>query len=361
MPSQRTLAKLRPILWPVALFYLGLSWWRNVFYRVGFFISRRVSVPVVSIGNLAMGGSGKTPATLFTAEHLLNLGYKVAIVSRGYGRQTAGGVLVSDGEQILATPAEAGDEPFLMANRLAGVPVLVDEDRHLGAASLIRRFSPDVLILDDGFQHRGLARDCDIVLLDAGAPQSDYRIFPMGTLREGLTALGRANLVVWTRTNFFPAPQALKERIESIGIPQIESDMEVCPQLVEVKTGAKMDHEKLQGEPLLAFCGIARPHPFYGALMSLGLEPELVRYYSDHHQYAASDLATLSELAGGDRMVMVTTEKDGVKLDAEFLAGHRVYAVRIEFRLTGSALETFGATLARHLSLPHATTAAGEA
>jgi len=361
MLSQRTWARLRPLLWPVALLYWGLAWWRNFFYNIGFFITRRVSVPVVSIGNLSVGGTGKTPATIYIAQHLLNLGYRVGIVSRGYGRRSAGTLLVSDGKQILVTPAAAGDEPYLMASRLTQVPVLVDEDRYRGATVLIGRFHPDLLILDDAFQHRGLARDCDLVLLDAGSPRSDYRIFPHGNLRERLSALKRANLVVWTRTGSYSPLPELRRKVAELGVTQIQSRMEVSPQLIEAATGESVSVEHLQGKRILAFCGIARPLTFYRALITLGLEPEMVRYYSDHHNYTHDDMAYLSSLTENGRLALVTTEKDAVKLDRGFLADHQVYMVRIEFCLAGRDFETFRDLLAQCLPLPRITPAAGEA
>ncbi|MCH7858970.1 MAG: tetraacyldisaccharide 4'-kinase [Candidatus Marinimicrobia bacterium] len=361
MLSQRQWSKWRLFLLPVALLYWGLSWWRNFFYNVNFFISRRVSVPVISIGNLSMGGTGKTPATLFVAQTLIDLGYRVGIVSRGYGRATSGTVLVSDDEQVLATFQSGGDEPHLMATRLKGVPVLVDEDRYRGATYLVERFHPDVLILDDGFQHRGLARDCDIVLLDATAPSSDYNIFPYGLLRERLQALKRANLVVWTKTQIRVPQKELQRRIATLGIPQIQSTMEVIPELIEVGTGQRLPAGQLAGKRLLAFCGIAQPRPFYHALFALGLEPELVRYYPDHHHYTPADLVQLSQLIREHQLVGVTTEKDAVKLPAAFIDEHRIYALRIEFNLTGEDRKIFQETLLRCLPIPQASPTVGEA
>ncbi len=361
MPSQRAWAKLRPLLLPVAFFYWGLAWWRNFFYNIGFFITRRAPVPVLSIDNLSLGGTGKTPATIFIAQHLLSLSYNVGVISRGYGRRSSGTLLVSDGKRILTTPDQAGDEPYLMATRLAQVPVLVDEDRYRGAMVMIGRFHPDLLILDDAFQHRGLARDCDLVLLDAGSPRSDYRVFPYGSLREHLGALRRADLVVWTRTNTRSPLPALKRKVGELGIPQIHSAMDVNPQLIEAATGSTVPVEQLQGKRLLAFCGIAKPLTFYHALMALGLEPETVRYYPDHHIYTHDDMTYLAGLTEDHQLVIVTTEKDAVKLDSGFLTDHRVHAVRIEFRLSGQDFEIFRDTLVKCLPLPQITPAAGEA
>ncbi|UCH62115.1 MAG: tetraacyldisaccharide 4'-kinase [Fidelibacterota bacterium] len=361
MPSLRTWTKLRPLLWPVSLLYWVVAWCRNFFYNIGFFITRRVSVPVVSIGNLSVGGTGKTPAVIFIAQHLLNLGYKVGVVSRGYGRRSSGTILVSDGKHILADSDNTGDEPYLIASQLTTVPVLVDEDRYRGAATMITRFEPDVIILDDAFQHRGLTRDCDIVLLDASSPLSDYHIFPNGVLREHFGALKRANLVVWTRVDSRSPIPELKQRVAKLGIPQIHSEMEVNQQLIESATGDMIPAEQLQGERILAFCGIAQPLSFYHALIKLGLEPETVRYYPDHYHYSNDDIMYLSGLTEENRLTVVTTEKDAVKLDRDFLIDCRVYALRIKFCLTGQNLKTFQETLLQYLPLPKIISAAGEA
>ncbi|UCD36674.1 MAG: tetraacyldisaccharide 4'-kinase [Fidelibacterota bacterium] len=343
------------------MLYWGLAWWRNFFYNIGFFITRRVSVPVVSIGNLSVGGTGKTPATIYTALHLLGLGYKVGIVSRGYGRRSTGTLLVSDQSGVLETPLAVGDEPYLVASRLPGVPVLVDEDRYRGASVMIGRFKPDLIILDDAFQHRGLARDCNIVLLDAGSPRTDYRIFPYGTLREHLGALRRADLVIWTRTNTESPAPVLKRKISKLGVTQIDSAMVISPQLVNVTTGEMVPVERLRGERLLAFCGIAQPLTFYQALIFLELEPEAVRYYPDHFIYTEHEMSYLSGLSDNNQLLMVTTEKDAVKLNRGFLDRHRIYALRVEFSLAGRDLEVFQDTLAMYLQLPHVTPPAGEA
>ena len=248
-----------------------------------------------------------------------------------------------------------------MATRLKGVPVLVDEDRYRGATYLVERFHPDVLILDDGFQHRGLARDCDIVLLDATAPSSDYKIFPYGALRERLQALKRANLVVWTKTQIRVPQHDLYRRIVALGVPQIQSTMEVIPELLEVGTVQRLPAGQLGGKRLLAFCGIAQPRPFYHALFALGLEPELVRYYPDHHHYTPADLDHLAQLLSEHQLVGITTEKDAVKLPDAFLDEHRIYALRIDFNLTGEDRKIFQETLLRSLPVPKVSPTLGAA
>ena len=147
----------RYLLSPLVLLYWGLVFWRNLFYELGFFIVQKVNCKVLSIGNLTLGGTGKTPMVVFFAIYLISLGKKVAILSRGYGRVTKGMVLVSKGDgNILCPWQDCGDEPYMIANKLKEVPVLVDENRYRGGLYLTENFNPDIIIMDDGFQHLSL-------------------------------------------------------------------------------------------------------------------------------------------------------------------------------------------------------------
>ena len=154
------------ILFPLALFYWGMIYWRNLFYRFGFFITRKLPVPVISVGNITAGGTGKTPMVLALAHKLQKEGYRPAILSRGYGRNTKGAQIVSDGKTNFKSWEAVGDEPALMAKNSEGIPILVDENRFRGGMLLFEKFKPDLILLDDGFQHRSLFRDLDIVLIN---------------------------------------------------------------------------------------------------------------------------------------------------------------------------------------------------
>lgn len=339
----------RILLWPIALFYGALVWWRNFFYHIGFFVSRRIAVPVVSVGNLSVGGTGKTPAVIFLAKSFLEQGRRVGIVSRGYGRLSSGTVVVSDGVDILASTEDSGDEPMLMARRLPAVPVVVDEDRYRGAQVLVEQFSPDLVLMDDGFQHRGLARDCDLVLMDATAAQKDYRMLPYGMLRERLSALRRSRLIIWTRTDLQAPPAKIKSKVDSLGIAQVDSVMTIGPELQRVGTEELVQAANLHGRDIVAFCGIARPHTFYQSLISMNLEPAWTRYFSDHHWYSDSTLNDLANLvsAGG---IFITTEKDAVKLPADFTGRHEIYTLRVEMSLDQKALERLQSILSASTS-----------
>ncbi len=333
MLSQRSWRRLRPLLWPVALLYWGVSWWRNLFYRIGFFITRTAPVPLVSIGNLSMGGTGKTPATIYVARLLQELDYRVGILSRGYRRESSGTLLVSAGADVLASVAAAGDEPFLLAQSLPGAPVVVDEERYRGAIFMQSMQPVDIIVLDDAFQHRGLARDCDLLLLDATAHESDYRIFPAGSLRESLAGLRRADLVIWTRTELANPPPKIVARVTAAKVPQIHSRMEIKPNLLAIGNGGEIGATELATRRIAVFCGVARPRAFYQALMHIGLEPEEVRYFPDHHRYSAVDQENLAALAPDDNWALITTDKDAVKFGSDFPALNRLYALQVSLSL----------------------------
>ena len=186
----------RLVLSALAGGYRGLLGAREWLYGRGVLRSRTLACPVVSIGNLTVGGTGKTPAVELAAGTLAGLGRRVAIVSRGYGRRSSGIQIVADMASIRLDPADAGDEPFLLARRLPGVSVVVGANRHDAARLAVARFGATAIVLDDGFQHRTLGKDLEIVMTRARRPWGNGRLLPHGPLREPLTALARADLIV---------------------------------------------------------------------------------------------------------------------------------------------------------------------
>ncbi|MBT7514428.1 MAG: tetraacyldisaccharide 4'-kinase, partial [Candidatus Marinimicrobia bacterium] len=172
------------MLFPLAMFYWGLVYWRSLFYKYGFFVSRRLPCSVISIGNITVGGTGKTPTVIFLAEYLKGKGKRVAVLSRGYGRATKGTLMVSDGNGPNVSWEKSGDEPFLMAKKLNQIPVVVDEDRFRGGMFIMQKFNPDIILLDDAFQHRAIERDLDLILVNSGDKSFDHKLLPYGLLRE---------------------------------------------------------------------------------------------------------------------------------------------------------------------------------
>jgi tetraacyldisaccharide 4'-kinase len=268
-----------------AIFGAGVAF-RNALYDRRIFHVRKLARPVVSIGNISVGGSGKTPFVIALAQLLKQRGIAFDVLSRGYGRSSMEIAVVNPN----GSPAQFGDEPLLIARKLQ-VPVIVGADRYQAGLLAEKQFSSKLHLLDDGFQHRRLHRDFDIVLL----PAEDYRgvLLPFGRLREPIAALRRANAVV--------LPEPLEQSFKGNQVWSARRQMELS------EAGGK----------LVAFCGIARPAQFFDALKALGQEIAETATFSDHHRYEQRDLDRLLRLknqTGADGFI--TTEKDAINVGA---------------------------------------------
>lgn len=300
---------------PLSGIYGGVVRARNGLYDRGLLRSRRLQGPVVSVGNLSAGGSGKTPFVILLGELLKGRGIKFDVLSRGYGRRSRGVRLVDPA----GLPQEFGDEPLLIARKLH-VPVVVGEDRYDAGSFAEAKFGAQLHLLDDGFQHRALARDFDIVLV---TPQdANDRLLPAGCLREPLRSLRRANAIVLASgasAEAFPVDGKLIWRVRRGIVP-----LNVPPR------------------PLV-FCGIARPQNFVLQLRAANIEPVAEAFYRDHHAYSEKDIHDLRDFkqrseAGG----FVTTEKDAVNLGGYLsaLAPLAVVPVKMELSDAANALDT---------------------
>jgi tetraacyldisaccharide 4'-kinase len=270
--------------------------------------SRRLPHFVISVGNLSMGGSGKTPLAAALARLLRRRGERPVILSRGYGRreQTEGVLVVSDGQRVLEPVERSGDEPQLLARTLPGVPVLVGADRYLAGVFADRHFAATVSILDDGFQHVQLERDVDLLLVSDD--DLNDRVVPAGHLREPLDAaqLADAVMVTGSEEDMVAIAGALKH-----------------PTTFRVNTryGGGPEASSLEPEAnrrVVAFAGIARPERFFDALRSLGYEVVRELTFPDHHRYTARDIARIQAAArDANAPLIVTTEKDAVRCELE--------------------------------------------
>lgn len=260
---------------------------RNEFYDRGTLKVRRLQGPVVSIGNLSVGGAGKTPFLILLGELLKQRGVSFDVLSRGYRRATKGVALVDAN----GTARDYGDEPLLIARKLA-VPVIVGEDRFAAGQFAEQKYGPQLHLLDDGFQHRRLARDFDIVLLTPADLHDS--LLPGGRLREPLAALQRADAVI------------LSGNISASSIPQFSKrNWRIRRSLFPPNTSAAC----------VAFCGIARPDVFFDQLRQAGMNLVATQHFRDHHPYEASDILKLIEVRDRNRAAaFVTTEKDAVNL-----------------------------------------------
>jgi tetraacyldisaccharide 4'-kinase len=327
-PFWGTLLLLISILYGAAIYV------RRIFYGLHVFKRKVLSCPVISIGNITLGGTGKTPAVIQIAGLLSHEKILPVVVSRGYARMDEDEiVVVSDGGSILADAKTGGDEPVLIASKLFGVPVVVGKKKHQAALLALRRFKPGVVLLDDGFQHIQLQRDLDIVLVDAGNPFGNGKLFPKGILREPLAALKRAHAVLITKADSAGEVAKLKTVIQRHTEARIFTSSLVPVDLIDYRSGDSKPISSLRGTKVLALAGIARPASFFALLQSLGAEVVTSCVYPDHFDYQKTDLATVFRQAADAKINMiVTTEKDAVRIKDMHADG--IWALRIELAVT---------------------------
>jgi len=303
---------LAPLALAELAYAAGASLHRWV-YDAGLRGRARLDARVVSVGNLAVGGSAKTPVAAFLARELRARGRRVALLSRGVGGRRAAELnVVSDGERLLATPSDVGDEPCLLAASARGVPVLAGVRRVALGLRAIAAFGAEVLVLDDGFQHHPLARDLDLVCLDARLGLGNGHVLPRGPLREPVRALSRADALVWTRAGpSDPAPPGRERLPESL--PQFRVVLAKLG-LRPISAGERAPLERLRGARVGLLAAIARPDRLASDLAELGAEISARRVFADHHRYTRADLATLDPA-----LLWVTTAKDAVKIPPSWL------------------------------------------
>lgn len=326
---------LSPLI-PLSFLYGQTMRLREALYARGVFSQRSLACRVISVGNLTVGGTGKTPVVIAVANALSACGRRVGVISRGYRRRSTSEImLVSDGKSVREDPEETGDEPFLIARRCPGVAVAVGANRPLVGRYLVDRYRVDTLVLDDGFQHLALRRDTDLLLLDASAPFGNGYLLPRGRLREPISAIGRASAVLLTRAGQAGRLEEIKSRIRAVAphVPIGVSDF--VPSAVREVGGDGEEHPGvLKGRRVLAVSGIAQPDSFRRLLEGMGATVAGQCVFPDHHAYSPEDVHRLQRTAERlDVDRIVTTEKDAVKLaHIEDVAKHQIeiWAVRID-------------------------------
>jgi tetraacyldisaccharide 4'-kinase len=319
---------LFPFIIPMTWLYGCTIWVRNQFYNLGWIKITSFDKPVISVGNITSGGTGKTPLVIYLAQLLLKNGKKPGIISRGYGRQSQGIQIVHDGNKLLIDAKTSGDEPCLMARVLKKVPVVVCEDRSRGISQLLDYYSVNVIIMDDSFQHRKVNRDLDILTVSSNDKKTDYRLLPWGNLREPLKNINRANYVIYTKTENHKTPAIHSKFQPFLKTNPINSSL--LPTLM--KYNASNYRKSLPPvKPIFAFCGIADPNSFINTAEKLSLKVEDRKFFQDHQEYTESVIQKLSEQIRVSSIIhVVTTEKDMVKLPESFLEEFEVYVIKVD-------------------------------
>ncbi len=323
------------------IYYLGYSFNKSRSLKN----QKKLPHRVISVGNLTVGGTGKTPAVIALAEEAKKRGYQPCILTRGYRGKAKGVCFISKGEGPLLTVDEAGDEALLMAERLKGVPVVKGSDRYEAGLFAIRELESLVsglrsqffFILDDGFQHLGLYRDTDILLIDSTIPMAGYRLLPIGRLREPLSEMKRADIIVLTKVRneseeTSPAFAALTREVRSYNSDAPVYGATHMPVGLKVLSGGDLPLDVLAGTAVLAFCGIGSPSSFRETLLKMKADVRQFVAFKDHHAYHKGDLERILGMARECRADwIVTTEKDIMRLKGFEDAG-KLVALSIAFR-----------------------------
>ncbi len=315
---------------------------RAALYETGWLRATKLPCPVVSVGNLTLGGSGKTPVTIFLAQWLMARGRRVAVLSRGYRRSSSTPcLLVSDGRDILVGPVESGDEPYLIASRCRGAVVAVGPDRAQVGRWVLERFQVDYAILDDGYQHLRLHRDVDLLLVDASDVERLRHVFPRGQLREPLSAARRASAVLLTRAD---SDAALERTIALLrsggGFRGDPIRVTLKPAAwIRVQSGEEKPLRHSAGTSAVIFSGIANPDSFRRAVESLEVKVRDEIRFRDHHRYRQEDLRRVRDAAARvGAATLVTTEKDAVKVASLLEPNELCWALRLETVLSADDL-----------------------
>ena len=273
----------------------------------------RIDVPVISVGNLTAGGTGKTPLVEYLIRYYLMLNKKIAVLSRGYKRTTYGMKIVSDGSSIYGTAATMGDEPFQIARKFPRVIVVVDENRVRAAKMVVEKYTPDVILLDDGFQHRGIVRDLNIVVIDGRRPLSEIHMIPAGLRREPISALRRADFLILSQ-NSGSSETRLNDLLQHSG--KSATIVRFKPSVLrEFVTDAEVSLSSDRRTNCVAFCGIGNPDSFKETLAEIGFSIEEFIVFPDHHQYDLNDMKKIQNKYDKCKVdYLITTEKDAMRL-----------------------------------------------
>lgn len=302
------------VLLPLFLVYQIIIFFRNYLYDKKILNSTKLPCKIISIGNITIGGTGKTPTVMAIAKFLQQHNKEIAILSRGYGRKSRGTRLVTDGRTIPNDWESFGDEPLLMAKSLSGIPIVVDENRVRGGQFLIANYHPEIIILDDGFQHRKISRDIDIVLINSNISKLRNRIFGFGNFREPWKALKRAHIIFLTKSDIVPISSKLQLKLDKFNLPLFKTNLNTASHLSDCKNN-KININNFKGKSVLLFSGIADNQSFENLVQKFDFTILDSIYFKDHNNYSKSDIDKIhSKYKRTNADIIITTEKDIIKI-----------------------------------------------
>lgn len=309
---------------------------RLLLYRSGLLKPRKLKVKVISVGNVTTGGTGKTPLVIYLAEKLKENGNKVVILTRGYKRKNKRMVDLNKETKEESSWEDVGDEPFLTSRRLEDVPIIVTKHRLVSGSYAVKKYNPDVLILDDGFQHLKLQRALDVVVIDSTNPWGNGRLLPSGILREPLSSLKRADIFILTKTDQVSDLAKIKDTLRQYNpqAPMVKSVYRLRS-VENLSDHSPVDSDKLENKKALAFSGIGNPKSFENNLRQLKINVLKHRIFADHFAYRRKEVLSLLQEAknlGAD--FIVTTEKDSVRIPMVNRQEVPIYVIKIDLNIT---------------------------
>lgn len=316
---------------------------REILFKIGFYKKRKLGCKVISVGNITLGGTGKTPCVEMLANLIADYGGKVVLISRGYKRKSRRLRIVSDGMKIREERENAGDEPYFLAKTLKNIPVIVSRDRYKAGIIAINKFSSKTIILDDGFQRRySLYRDLDIVLIDSTNPFGNYRLFPAGVLREPINKLNAADIFILTKVDEAENKEESKNRLN-----KIKKDCVILESIYKPVCFIRNEETKelnlVKNKKVFLLSSIANPFYFERIIEKLGGEVIHHLKYSDHHEYSNMDISIIkNKFKDSNSHFLITTEKDAVRLNNSDVISYRefpVYSLKIEFEILNDGKE----------------------
>jgi tetraacyldisaccharide 4'-kinase len=328
----------RTIAFVLSLPYCLIINFRNWLYDQKILPAVKLACPVISVGNITVGGTGKTPCVIMLAKMLQKNGFQPAVLSRGYGGKSVKSVnIVADGQKILLESKTSGDEALLIAQSLEGVPVITGPQRIVTGSASINQFGANVLICDDAFQHRKIFRDIDLVLWDSQNQPGDDHILPRGRLREPIAGLRRAGAFVITRTSEGPQANNIIDKLAQTENIPIFMSIHKPKDIIKGDNSRQWPIPELKGKNICAFCGIAKPESFKNTLLAAGAQILFFDIFPDHHRYSENQLGKIKKQFIDYRAdFLITTQKDAIRLQEfpEFL--NIIYILRIEMEITPS-------------------------
>ena len=330
----------RVLFFPLALFYWGIIFWRNIFYNLGLFVSYNLPCKVISIGNITVGGTGKTPAVIFFAKFFKQRGFKVGILSRGYGRSSKGTIDLNSKNINKKNWKYFGEEPVLIAKKLINIPVVIDNNRYRGGQYLFDKYKPQLIILDDGFQHRSLNRNLDINLINANQSKHVYKLLPYGLLREPWQHLKRSDVVIITKMNIKTPSSFIINKLKSLNINHYNSKYEPSNNLLDIN-GIKINLAKMKNKRALAISGIGDPLSFELTLKMQNIDFIDHITFNDHHEYKDDDFRFIEKkIINHKPDFLITTEKDLIKFKyAKQNIINKLFALPIQFSISKLCLD----------------------